>query len=102
MMSPDTVAVASRRETTSRVVIRADSKRPLLNLRELWAYREVLYALVSREIKIRYAQTVVGVGWAVLQPVLTTGVLSLLARRWMRVPAAGLPYPLFAYSGLAA
>jgi lipopolysaccharide transport system permease protein len=73
-----------------------------LNPRELWAYREVLYALVLREIKIRYAQTAVGVGWAVLQPVLTTVVLSLLAGRWMGVPAAGIPYPLFVYSGLAA
>src|SRR5580698_5116883 len=101
-MNAEIAAVASRRGTGSRIVIRAGSKRPLLDLRELWAYRQVLYALVLREIKIRYAQTVVGVGWAVLQPVLTTIVLSLLAGRWMGVPAAGLPYPLFAYSGLAA
>src|SRR6202521_4811414 len=101
-MNADTEAVARRPEASSRIVIRAGSRRPLLNLRELWAYREVLYALVLREIKVRYAQTAVGVGWAVLQPVLTTVVLSLLRVRWMGGPAAGLPYPLFAYSGLAA
>jgi lipopolysaccharide transport system permease protein len=71
-----------------------------LNLRELWAYREVLHALVWREINIRYAQAAVGVGWVVLQPVLTTVVLSLVAGRWMGAAAGGVPYPLFSCSGL--
>lgn len=99
-MTSDTAASAPRRETNSRYVIRCDDRRPLLNLPELWAYRELAYALIWREIKVRYAQTLVGVGWVVLQPVLTTVVLTLLAGRWMKVPTDGLPYPLFAYSGL--
>ncbi len=93
-------AAAGHPQAVSRIVIRPDSKRPLLHLGQLWEYREVLYALIRREIKIRYAQTVVGAGWVVLQPVLTTLVLNLLAGRWMRVATDGVPYPLFAYSGL--
>lgn len=86
--------------TGSRVLISADAKRPLFDARELWAYREVLYALIWREIKIRYAQTLVGAGWVILQPVLTTAVLAILAGRWVGVPTGGFPYVLLAYSGL--
>src|SRR5579862_1171960 len=94
-------AAAGRRGVNSRVVICSGSHPPLVDVRELWAYREVLYALVWREMKVRYAQTLAGAAWVVIQPVLTTVVLSVLAGRWMKVPANGLPYPLFAYSGLA-
>jgi len=93
--------VRARRQLPASIVsIRAGARAPLLDLHELWAYREVLYALVRREIKIRYAQTVVGVGWAVLQPVLTTIVLTVLAGRWMRAPVGGVSYSVFAFSGL--
>src|SRR5687767_6182107 len=84
----------------TRVVISFDARQPLLGARELWSYREVLYALVAREVKVRYAQTVAGFAWVILQPLLTTGVLTILAGRWMRVPAGNLDYPLFVYSGL--
>jgi lipopolysaccharide transport system permease protein len=101
VINADASIMARLRPTSSVVSIRAGSTAPILNVRELWAYREVLYALVWRDIKIRYAQTVVGVGWAVLQPALTTVVLTLLAGRWMRTPAHGLSYSLFAFAGLA-
>ncbi len=81
-------------------MIAFDAKQPLFGARELWSYREVLYALVLRDVKVRYAQTVAGAAWVILQPLLTTGVLTLLAGRWMRVPAGDLAYPLFVYSGL--
>jgi lipopolysaccharide transport system permease protein len=100
VMSADVSIVPRRRSSASCISIRADSIAPILNLRELWAYREVLYALVRREIKVRYAQTVVGIGWAVLQPALTTLVLTLLAGRWMREPVRGVPYSVFAFAGL--
>jgi len=100
VIDADASIPASLRRTASIASIHADFTAPVLNVRELWAYREVLYALVWRDIKVRYAQTVVGVGWVVLQPVLTTAVLTLLAGRWMRAPAQGLSYSLFAYSGL--
>jgi len=83
-----------------RTFISANSKRPFLDVAELWHYRAVLLALVRREIQVRYAQTIAGATWVILQPILTTAVLTLLAGRWIGVPADGLPYPLFAFSGL--
>lgn len=91
---------AARREWTPRVAISPFVERPLVDWRELWSYREVLFALIRREIKVRYAQTAAGAVWVILQPVLTTAVLALLAGRWLKVPADGLPYALFALSGL--
>ncbi|MGH9195811.1 MAG: ABC transporter permease, partial [Acidimicrobiia bacterium] len=72
-----------------------------LDLRELWEFRELLYFLVWRSIKVRYKQTVLGASWAVLQPFLTMVVFSIFLGRLARVPSDGLPYPLFSYSGLA-
>jgi lipopolysaccharide transport system permease protein len=96
----DTTAAARQRGVHSHVVIRSGTYPPLIGARELWAYREVLYALVWREIKIRYAQTLVGMAWVILQPLLTTVLLSVLASRWLKGPTHDLPYPLLAYSGL--
>jgi lipopolysaccharide transport system permease protein len=72
----------------------------LLNLRELWAYRELLYFLVWRDIKVRYKQTVLGAAWAVIQPFFTMVVFSLFFGRLAGVPSDGLPYPIFAYAAL--
>jgi lipopolysaccharide transport system permease protein len=96
----DEPTIAERRRPGPTVSIRADSKAPILNIPELWAYRQVLHALVRREIKIRYAQTVVGIGWALLQPALTTFVLTVLAGRWMRGPIGGVNYSVFVFAGL--
>lgn len=71
-----------------------------LDLRELWEFRELLYFLVWRSIKVRYKQTMLGASWAVLQPLLTMLVLSIFLGRFARVPSNGVPYPLFAYAGL--
>ncbi len=73
-----------------------------LNLRELWAFRELLYFFVWRDIKIRYKQTVIGAAWAVLQPFLTMVIFSLFFGRLARMPSNGLPYPVFYYSALLA
>jgi lipopolysaccharide transport system permease protein len=73
--------------------------RPI-QVRELWRYRELLYFLVWRDIKVRYKQTVLGAAWAILQPVLTMGVLTVFLGRLAHVPSDGLPYPLFSFSGL--
>jgi lipopolysaccharide transport system permease protein len=72
----------------------------LLNLRELWAYRELLYFLIWRDIKVRYKQTVLGAAWAVIQPFFTMVVFSLFFGRLAGVPSDGLPYPIFAYAAL--
>lgn len=71
-----------------------------LDLRELATYRELLYFLVWRDVKVRYKQTVLGAGWAILQPLLTMGVFSLFLGRLAGVPSDGIPYPLFSFAAL--
>ncbi|MGI8812615.1 MAG: ABC transporter permease [Pyrinomonadaceae bacterium] len=73
---------------------------PSLELGELWRNRELLYFLTWRDVKIRYKQTVIGIAWAVLQPVLTTAVFTLIFSRFAKFDTADVPYPLFALSGL--
>lgn len=89
-----------RGRVRTAIIIAPDVQRPLLDWREIWAYREVLYALIRREIQVRYAQTIAGAGWVILQPLLTAAVLTLLASRWADAPALGVPYTLFVVSGL--
>jgi lipopolysaccharide transport system permease protein len=71
-----------------------------VRVREIWEYRELLYFLIWREIKIRYKQTALGVAWAVLQPLLTMVVFSLFFGRLAGLPSDGLPYPLFTFAAL--
>jgi lipopolysaccharide transport system permease protein len=70
------------------------------DVRELWAYRELLYFLAWRDLKVRYKQTVLGAGWAVVQPLLTMVVFSVFLGRLGGLPSDGVPYPLFTYAGL--
>ena len=67
---------------------------------ELWAYRELLYFFVWRDIKVRYKQTAIGAAWAVLQPFLTMLVFTLFFGKLAQIPSDGLPYPIFYYSAL--
>jgi lipopolysaccharide transport system permease protein len=71
-----------------------------LKLKEMWAYRELLYFLTWRDVKVRYKQTVIGAAWAILQPLLTMLVFTLVFKRLARVPSDGLPYPVFAFAAL--
>jgi len=71
-----------------------------LKLRELWEYRELVYFLIWRDIKVRYKQTVLGASWAILQPFLTMVVFSLFFGRLAKIPSDGLPYPIFSYAAL--
>jgi lipopolysaccharide transport system permease protein len=71
-----------------------------LNLRDLWNYRELLYFLIWRDVKVRYKQTVMGVAWAIIQPLFTMLVFTLFFGRLAGVPSDNIPYPLFAYAGL--
>lgn len=72
-----------------------------LDLRELWVYRELAAFLALRDIKVRYKQAVFGAGWAVLQPIAAAAVFTVVFRRLAGMPSDGLPYPLFAYVGIA-
>lgn len=72
----------------------------LTKLQELWQYRELLYFLVWRDIKVRYKQTVLGLAWAILQPFLTMVVFSIFFGKLVKVPSDGIPYPIFSYAAL--
>jgi lipopolysaccharide transport system permease protein len=69
-------------------------------LAELWQYRELLYFLVWRDLKVRYKETAIGVAWAVLQPLAMMVVFTLFFGTLAKLPSEGIPYPLFAYAGL--
>jgi len=71
-----------------------------LDLESLWEYRELLYFLVWRDVKVRYKQTMIGVAWVLLQPLLTMLVFTVVFSYLARIPSDGLPYPLFAYTAL--
>jgi lipopolysaccharide transport system permease protein len=96
-LAPVVAESADAREVT---VIRPSSGWRALNLRELWAYRELLYFLVWRDIKVRYKQTALGASWAVIQPFFTMVVFSLFFGRLAGVPSDDLPYPIFSFAAL--
>jgi len=81
-------------------IIQASSGWVPLRLSELWQYREILYFLVWRDIKVRYKQTVIGATWAIVQPLMAMAVFSVFLGRLAQVPSDGVPYPLFAFCGL--
>ncbi len=72
----------------------------MLNFRELWAYRELLWVLTMRDIKVRYKQTVLGASWAIIRPVLTMVIFSVVFGQLAKLPSDGFPYPVFVYAGL--
>lgn len=81
-------------------VIRPDRGWIALNLREILEYRELLYILIWRDIAVRYKQTAIGVGWVVIQPLLSMLVFTLIFGKLAGIPSEGIPYPLFVYSAL--
>ena len=87
---------------TPLFVIEPSGSWVALNLRDLWAYRELLYFLTWRDIKVRYKQTLLGVAWAIMQPLFTMLVFTLFFGRLagMEARTEGMPYPLFAFAGL--
>jgi lipopolysaccharide transport system permease protein len=83
-------------------VVEISASRGWISLRldEVWRYRELLFFLVWRDIKVRYKQTALGAVWAILQPLMTMLVFSLFFGKLARVPSDGVPYPLFSVAGL--
>jgi lipopolysaccharide transport system permease protein len=71
-----------------------------LKLRDLWAYRELLYFLTWRDVKVRYKQTLLGGLWAIVQPLFTMLLFTLFFGKLAKLPSDGIPYPIFAYAGL--
>ena len=87
-------------EPMPHIRIRPDRGWARADLRELWNYRDLLYILVWRDIKVRYKQTALGAAWAVLQPLVAMLVFTFFLGTLAHVPSDGIPYPVFAYSGL--
>src|SRR5437870_6329021 len=83
-----------------RVRIRPSRGWVALNLKDLWVYRELLYFLTWRDIKVRYKQTLLGASWAIIQPFFTMIIFSLLFGRLAGIKTGDVPYPIFAYAGL--
>jgi lipopolysaccharide transport system permease protein len=82
------------------LIIKPSKGWAALNLRDLWHYRELLYFLTWRDIKVRYKQTLIGAAWAILQPFLTMIVFTVFFGKIAKLPSEGIPYPIFSYSGL--
>jgi lipopolysaccharide transport system permease protein len=97
--TPAAAPVTPRPETPT-LVIEPVGRWPGLNLRELWAYRELFYFMVWRDLKIRYQQTVLGVAWAIIQPLVTTLLFTIIFGRLAKVPSDGIPYPVFALAAM--
>jgi len=85
---------------TPIVIVKPSKGWISLKLDELWEYRELLYFLTWRDIKVRYKQTVLGAAWAIIQPFFTMVVFSLFFGKLAKVPSDGIPYPIFAYAAL--
>ena len=91
-----------RKSSSDAAVIRIQPIRGWLslNLRELWPYRELLYFLVWRDVKVRHKQTAIGAAWAILQPLATMVVFTFVFKKIANMPSDGIPYPIFVYTAL--
>src|SRR6267143_286838 len=98
-VAPETVALSL---PSAPMTVRIEPPHGWLELRlhEVWQYRELLYFFVLRDVKVRYKQTVIGIAWVVLQPLMTMGVFTLFFVRLAKLPSQGLPYPVFYFSAL--
>jgi len=83
-----------------RTIIEPRRQLLSLDLRSIWEYRELLYFLIWRDIKIRYKQTLIGAAWAVLQPLTSMLIFTVIFGAFARIPSDGLPYPVFSFTGL--
>lgn len=90
----------AERASAPTLVIEPAGRWPRIDLRELWAYRGLFFFLVWRDVKVRYAQTVLGAGWAILQPVLTMLVFTVIFGRFANIPSDGVPYAVFSLAAL--
>lgn len=86
----------------AKTVIEPSRGWRMLDLRELWAYRELLGVLVSRDVKVRYKQSVLGVAWVILRPLLSAGIFTLVFGMLAKIPSEGHPYAIFVYTALVA
>ncbi len=96
----DTAASHASDREKPVITIEAGRKWAGFDLADLWQHRDLFFFLTWRDVKVRYKQTVLGAGWAILQPLLTMVLFTLIFGRLAKVPSDGIPYPIFAYAGL--
>lgn len=96
----DTLPEKQHLQDPARVIIGGPNASLTLALREIWRYRELLYFLTWRDVKVRYKQTVLGVAWVIIQPLFIALTLSVFLGRWAKVPSGGVPYVVFAYTAM--
>jgi lipopolysaccharide transport system permease protein len=99
-IAADIAPVAAPPALPPTIVIEPRRGVARLNLRELWAYRELMYFLVWKDLKVRYKQAALGAAWAIIQPVMTMVVFSVVFGRLGKIPSDGIPYPVFAFTAL--
>jgi len=87
-------------ESVQRILIQPSKGLFNFDLRELWQYNELLYFLVWKEVKVRYKQTIIGGAWAIIQPLLTMVIFTIIFGRLAKIPSDGMPYPVFTYTAL--
>src|SRR5712692_4357429 len=104
-MSLSSVSAVDYREADSKadlacpdIRIRPSRGWVSLNLSELWQYRELLYFLIWRDVKVRYKQTALGVAWAIIQPLFTMLLFSLFFGKLAKMPSDGIPYSIFCFT----
>lgn len=102
MENERTVTPLGRLEAEAIPLLRIEPSKGWVSLKlaELWEYRELLYFLTWRDIKVRYKQTILGAAWAIIQPLMTMVIFSLFFGRLAKMPSDGLPYPIFSYAAL--
>ncbi|NNJ09097.1 ABC transporter permease [Chloroflexales bacterium ZM16-3] len=105
------MSLADTRQAPESLAPKADDERPTiiiqpvrgwfqLSLKNLWAYRELLYFFIWRDVKVRYKQTILGAAWAIIQPVMAMVVFTIFFGGLAKISSEGLPYPIFNYTGL--
>lgn len=82
------------------IYIKPSTGLAALNLRDLWTYRELVFFMIWRDLKVRYKQTLLGAAWAIIQPVMTMLVFNFIFGSVAKVPTEGIPYPIFSYTAL--
>ena len=100
--APNSTAESDSKPLMRTVPIVLEPTTSLIPVRlgELWAYRELLYFLIWRDLKVRYKQTMLGVAWVIMQPLIMAAVFTIFLGRFARIPSAGVPYLLLVFSGL--
>jgi lipopolysaccharide transport system permease protein len=96
----ESISQAAHAKHMRTIIVQPTHGWSTLGLREMWQYRELLYFMIWRDIKVRYKQTALGAAWAIIQPFFTMVVFSLFFGRLAGIPSEGVPYPVFSYAAL--